>query len=302
MKTVKIFFFLLLSVCFSSKMYCQFFKTEFEYYSNVPIYYEAGVGIGVMNCITDVGGANGKVKYYLNEIRGKNFRPDISVYAGIVYIDYIAARLQGTMGQVRSADYDITGKSIYADYKRNRNLSFKSNITEVALLIDFRPLVLFDLEPKKWAPEPYLTLGIGWFSFNPQTQYNGRWVDLKPLHTEGQGFSEYPGVSNYKLSQVNIPLGIGLRYKLSPKFNIRLEYIHRKLFTDYLDDASREKFIDPALFEKYLSPAAAADARALYNRSLNGRTPPTRGIPKNNDTYMSLTLKLGVVLSRRQRL
>ncbi|HEX8277789.1 MAG TPA: DUF6089 family protein, partial [Segetibacter sp.] len=185
-------------------------------------------------------------------------------------------------------------------YKRNRNLSFKSNITEVALLFDFRPLILFELEPKKWAPEPYITAGIGWFSFNPQTQYNGRWVDLKPLHTEGQGFSEYPGVSNYKLSQFNIPFGIGFRYKLSSRVNIRLEYIHRKLFTDYLDDASREKFINPALFDKYLSPAAAADAKALYNRTLNGRTPPTRGIPRNNDTYMSLTLKLGVVLSKKR--
>jgi hypothetical protein len=35
-----------------------------------------------------VGGANGKIKYYLNEIRGKNFRLDVSVYAGVVYKDY----------------------------------------------------------------------------------------------------------------------------------------------------------------------------------------------------------------------
>ncbi len=296
MKTVKIFLFFLLSGCFSSKIYSQFFKTD--YYSNSPIYYEVGAGAGLLNCITDVGGANGKVKYYLNEIRAKNFKPAASIYAGIFYHNFLGARLQGSFGQIRAGDYDIIGNSIYAEYKRNRNLSFKSNIKEVALLFDFRPLVLFNLEPKKWVPEPYLIAGFAWFSFNPQTQYNGRWVDLKPLHTEGEGFPEYPAVSEYNLSQFNIPLGVGLRYKLSSRYNISLEYIHRKLFTDYLDDASRPDFIDPALFDKYLSPAAAADAKSLYNRSINGTVPPTRGIPKNNDTYMSLSLKLGVVLGK----
>lgn len=296
MKTVKFFLVFLLSG-FSSNIYSQFFKTE--YYNVGPIYYEVGAAAGFMNCITDVGGANGKAKYYLNEIKVKNFKPGGSIYAGIVYHNFLGARLQGSFGQIRSADYDIVGNSIYAQYKRNRNLSFKSNITEVSLLFDFRPLALFDLEPIKWAPEPYVTAGFGWFSFNPKTQYKGRWVDLKPLHTEGEGFPEYPAVSNYKLSQVNVPVGFGLRYKLSSRCHIGLEYIHRILFTDYLDDASSVKFIDPASFDKNLSAGAAADAKALYNRTLNGRTPPSRGNPKNNDTYMSLFLKLGVVIGKQ---
>lgn len=295
MKKIKILFVFLLCICFS-KIYSQFFKTQ--YYSNSPIYYEAGAGIGVMNSITDLGGANGDKNYYINEIKVKNFKLSGNIFAGIVYNSFIGARLQGTWGQVQAADGDIAGKSIRADYKRNRNLSFKSNITEVALLFDFRPLILFELEPRKLLPEPYLTAGIGWFSFNPQTQYNGRWVDLKPLRTEGQGFPEYPSVSNYKLSQVNVPVGIGLRYKLSSRYNIRLEFVHRILFTDYLDDASSQKYIDPTAFDKNLSPALAADAKALYNPSLNGRIPPRRGNPNNNDTYMSLSLKLGVVLGR----
>lgn len=286
----------MLPACFSSKVYGQFFRTEF--YSNRPIYYEVGAGIGMMNCITDLGGANGSVKYYLNEIRGRNFKFEASVFGSVVYKNFLGARLQATRGNVRSADSDITGESIYAVYKRNRNLSFKTNITEVALLFDFRPLIVFELEPKKWVPEPYAIAGLGWFSFNPRTRYNDRWVDLKPLHTEGQGFPEYPGVSNYKLSQVNIPLGIGLRYRLTPRFHLRLEYLHRVLFTDYLDDASSIKFVDPALFDKNLSPATAADARALSNRSLNGRIPPSRGNPGNNDTYMSLSLKLGFMFGR----
>ncbi|WP_018611403.1 outer membrane beta-barrel protein [Segetibacter koreensis] len=295
MQKVKVILFLTLSCCFS-KIYSQFFQTE--YYSTSPFYYEVGGGIGAMNCITDLGGANGDKKYYINEIKAKNFRPSVDIFAGVVYHNYLGMRLQGSRGQIRSSDADIKGNTIIANYKRNRNQSFRTNITEVALIFEFRPLVLFDLQPRKWAPEPYIDAGFGWFSFNPQTQYNGHWLDLKPLHTEGEGFPEYPSVSNYKLHQYNVPIGIGLRYKLSSRLNIRLEYMHRILFTDYLDDASSQKYIDPSAFDKNLSPEAAADAKALYLRSINGTIPPRRGNPNNNDTYMSLTLKLGVILGR----
>lgn len=298
MKKIKLLLIFSISFFFS-KGYGQFFQTE--YYSTHHLYFEAGGGVGIMNCITDLGGANGTAKYYLNEIKSKNFALSPTVFAGITYQDIIGARLQGTWGKIQSADGDITGKAVVDDYKRNRNLSFRSKITEIALLFEFRPLILFDLEPKKWAPEPYLNAGVGWFHFNPQTQYKGQWVDLKPLHTEGEGFPEYPGVSNYSLSQVNIPMGIGLRYKLSPRFNIRLEYLHRMLFTDYLDDASSPKFINPATFDKNLSPASAAAAKALYDRNLNGRVPPRRGNPKDNDTYMSLSIKLGIALGNKER-
>jgi len=83
-------------------------------------------------------------------------------------------------------------------------------------------------------------------------------------------------------------------------FNVRLEFIHRRLFTDYLDDASTKEYINPSLFAKYLPPADAANARALYNRSLDGSIPIYRGHSNNNDAYMSISLKLGVVLGREK--
>ncbi len=294
MKKVKVLVFFLLSCCFS-KVYSQFFQSQ-AYYGTDPIYYEIGGGLGAMNCITDLGGANGVKKYYINEIKAKNYRFSGNIYASVMYHNFIGARLETTFGHIRSADADVKGNSITSVYKRNRNLSFSSNISEVALLFEFHPLPLFSLEPKHHLPEPYVMAGIGFFSFNPQTNYNGSSIDLKPLHTEGEGFPEYPGVSNYSLTQANIPIGIGLRYKLSSRFNLRLEYMHRVLFTDYLDDASSRKYVDPVTFDKNLSPAAAAISRALYNRSLNGRYPPRRGNPDNNDTYMSIFLKIGVLL------
>lgn len=299
-KEKKIFVFLLL-ICFSTKIYSQFVHSRYYYYYDQPFVFEIGAGIGAMNCITDIGGANGDKTFYLNEMRLKNFRPAPSIYASAMYHNFIGARLEGTFGQIRSADTDIQPKTNNSNSRKIRNLSFRSNIAEVSLLLEFHPFLVFRYEEKNWLVEPYLTAGFGWFTFNPQTLYNGTWVDLRPLHTEGEGFPEYPNVSNYHLSQVNVPVGIGVRYNVSSRINVRLEYMHRILATDYLEDVSSNKFINPSAFDKNLSPVLAADAKALYNRSKQPAVSPRRGNPDNNDTYMSLSLKVGIILGREFR-
>lgn len=301
MKKVKTVVVFLLSCCFYSKVYSQFAHSKYYYSYYNPFQFEVGAGIGTMNCITDIGGANGDNTYYINELRKKNFKPDLSVYASVMYNNFLGARIEGIWGQIRSADSDIKPKTKNAESRKIRNLSFKSNIYEVSFSVEFRPLSLIKQEENKWLAEPYITAGVGGFYFNPQTLYNDTWVDLKPLHTEGEGFPEYKGVSNYQLFQANIPVGIGVRYNVSSRLNIGLEYLHRILFTDYLDDVSSKKFIKSAAFDKNLSSAYAADAKALYNRSTNPRISVRRGNPNNNDTYMTLSVKVGLVLSRDYR-
>ena len=301
MKKVKTAVVFLLSCCFYSKMYSQFAHSKYYYSYYNPFQFEIGAGLGTMNCITDIGGASGDHTYYLNELRKKNFKPSVSLYASFLFNDFIGARIEGTWGQIRSADSDIKPTTLNADSRRIRNLSFRSNIYEASLLVEFHPLLLINPLNNNWIIEPYAIGGIGGFYFNPQTKYNGDWIDLKPLHTEGEGFPEYKGVSEYKLFQANVPVGIGIRYNVSSRLNLRLEYLHRILFTDYLDDVSSKKFITPAAFDKNLPSVYAADAKVLYNRSTNPRISVRRGNPNNNDTYMTLSVKVGLVLSRDYR-
>jgi len=269
------------------------------YYDDRSLYVEFGAGIGAMNSITDIGGANSDKPFYVNEIRPQNFKFCTSVYGGVMYKDYIGARIEGTWGQVASSDASITStSSLNLITKNRRNLSFRSDISEVSLLIEFHPFQV------KYRPEgplkisPYVLAGVGWFNFNPQTYYNGQYVNLQPLSIEGQGFSEFPDRKPYKLSQSNIPFGIGVRYELTSQFDIRFEYVHRKLFTDYLDDASSRKNIDPALYDKYLTPVKAKFASALANPSIDGKNPPRRANPDNNDSYMTFSLKVGIAIGR----
>jgi hypothetical protein len=289
----KSFVFLLLFSAISVKGYNQY------YYYDKDFVWEIGASLGTMNCITDVGGANSDTKYYINEIRAKRFKFSGGIYAGVMYQNLVGLRLEGTMGSVEANDADITSTaSLNLITKTNRNLNFRSSIKEIALLAEFHPLMLKYHEDGDPLLSPYATAGVGYYSFNPQTTLNGRTVDLQPLSTEGQGFAEYLDRTPYKRSQINLPVGIGLRYELNDYINLRLEFLHRILFTDYLDDASNKFYIKPELFSKYLAPKDAADARTLFNRSINGEVPARRGNPDNHDTYMSLSLKVSFVLGR----
>ena len=96
------------------------------------------------------------------------------------------------------------------------------------------------------------------------------WVYLQPLHTEGEGF--VANRPNYELTQLNIPMGFGLKYYISENVNLGLEFLYRKTFTDYIDDVSTT-FVDPAVLAANLPAGTAQIATAMSNKS------PLQGIP-----------------------
>ena len=149
-------------------------------------------------------------------------------------------------------------------------------------------------------------MGGGRYSFDPQAELKGEWYSLQPLSTEGQGFKEFRDRQPYELSQFNLLAGLGLRYEINSLFNARLEFVHRKLFTDYLDDVSTT-YIDPSLFANYLPTNLVPIAQQLANRKgeLNpsdGTKPgDQRGDPKDNDAFFTIQLKIGITLGRLRR-
>jgi hypothetical protein len=124
------------------------------------------------------------------------------------------------------------------------------------------------------------------------------------LHTEGQGFPEYPDRKEYKLTQVNIPMGLGVKYFLNEKLSFALEVIHRTTFTDDLDD-THDLYVDPAVFYARMPLAQAQLAERMANKSLGpgglgtGYAPgKKRGTATNNDAYYSFGFKIGYRLTR----
>lgn len=280
----------------------QYYYFDENYYAAV-IVAEAGVGAGLMNCLTDLGGRKGAGGQLLKDLDGRTNRFCVSAYAKMLYKEAIGLRLNYCIGSVAGFDSLLRTRDPLPDGRYGRNLNFQSRIIEWQLALEIHPL-LFTGSSTRWSP--YLVGGLGHYSFDPKALLRGRWYGLHQLSLEGQGFAEYPGVTPYKLKQFNIPLGLGLRYEISPVLYSRLELIHRLLFTDYLDDVSG-LYIDPLLFDKYLPPDLAPLAGQLYARQRELQpayivpTGMPRGNPANNDSFLSLQLKIGYVFRQRIR-
>jgi Domain of unknown function (DUF6089) len=302
----KIFLFLSLTTTFlfgfknASAQYYFFDDTYFD----KPWLYEAGISLNAMNCLTDIGGKKGIGKTFVKDLNIGFTNISGGVFFSAIYKNAAAIRLEGTFGKLSANDNVLEGITDIAKERFNRNLNFRSYITEVSAMLELHPMYIFvDWPAKESTPprtSPYLLGGIAYYSFNPQTKLGNRWIDLQPLHTEGQGWSE-TGRKEYSLQQLSIPMGAGVKYELSPLVNLRGEFIYRKTFTDYIDDLSTT-YVDPALFDKYfgLGTAKATNAKILYDRQIENHAgiDGKRGTEKNNDGYFTFNLKVSVIIGR----
>ena len=163
------------------------------------------------------------------------------------------------------------------DWRQSRNLSFRTKLQEFALHVDVEPLDFFFNSHRL---KPQLHVGIAIFDFNPQAKYKGKYRDLQPLSTEGQGL---PGSDKdpYKLTQISIPFGVGLKYYVTEDLSFELSINPRKTFTDYLDDVSDTYFDYDELY-KYKGKIAA-DLAFRGNEIDPLQTYPSKGEGRGNN-------------------
>jgi hypothetical protein len=263
---------------------------------------ELGLGFGPMFFLGDLGGTAGVGKTFIKDLNLPLTKLSKGAYLEYYPAEWIGLRVAANLGYIEGDDAQAPAKGGDEEDRKYRNLSFKSNINELYGAVEFYPTVFFEqYDGLKGKLRPYLLGGAGMFHFNPKTKdVDGKWVELAPLHLEGQGFAEYPNSKPYKLLQKNLLLGFGFKYYIKENMYVGFEVLHRKLFTDYVDDVSHNYYIDPIYFDKYLSPANAVIARRLYYRGVY--TFPTtrpyqefaeRGDPKLNDAYFSSILRFG---------
>jgi hypothetical protein len=273
------------------------------------VIWEAGINVGPSFFLGDLGGNAGKGTRFLKDVNLQFTNIMKGLFVAAYPNDWLGFRLAVQAGKLEADDAVIDTKGVDELWRKQRNLDFKSNITEAYLGIEVFPLMIFPgIAENSPRMRPYGVIGIGIFHFNPQGSLmdangNKTWYDLHPLHTEGQGWAEYPDKKEYSLTQYNIPLGAGIKYFLSDRFNVSTEVLYRKSFTDYIDDVSTD-VIDPNLFSKYLSASDAAIARQIHDKVYGIVTPGVtryaagtqRGNPKQDDAYFSFLMKFGVRL------
>lgn len=210
------------------------------------------------------------------------------------YGNYLSFRASISKASVSGSD----GLSDERSGRRQRNLSFQSDIYEGALMAEFN-IFGYDALENHTQFTPYIFAGLAGFYYNPQGYYENEWIDLQPLGTEGQGMPGYG--EKYKRFKMSVPMGMGLKVSISEAVNFGMEVGIRRTNTDYLDDVSTN-YPDLQLLQEEgdLRASILSYRTPEYDPTASNRNPEglKRGNPDGNDWYMmsgvTLTINLGV--------
>lgn len=204
-----------------------------------------------------------------------------------------ALRVEASYGQIGCDE----------DYNELRNLSFRSDIIEGAVLAEFN-FAPFGSGATERLWTPYLFGGLGVFHFNPMAMYtlgDGQemWAELQPLHTEGQGSTQYPDRKAYARMQMCLPFGVGVKVRLGKNFSLAAEYGFRKTWTDYLDDVSKT-YVEHDLLQSNCDDGALAEQLADRSGEVQEGYVNAAGVKRGDDSlddwYAYLHVSLGVSL------
>lgn len=240
-------------------------------------------GIYASPGIINYGGDLQKKVYTFSQAR-------FAISGGLLYnFNHFTIRGALTYGRIQGSD--STGGF------KNRNLSFQTKLGEASLALQYD---LFTLDEKKITP--YAFAGGALFYHNPYTIYEGRRVNLRDLGTEGQGLAMYPDRKMYSLTQFAIPLGIGVKYKLTDNWQVALEFCSRFLFSDYLDDVSKTYPDETALLHG--RGQLAVDVSYRGDEINPNRPYPSegtqRGSSSHNDNYYTSSLSIIYMFPRSE--
>ena len=296
-------------------------------FSRTKAYSAVGFSINALNYYGDLSPLPKKISTDISFTRPgfglsfmHRFGPRYTVLGTLMY-----GVLKGS--DAESANKDDLNNGVYR-YKRN--LSFKNPIQELSAvaIIDLFPNDGNYIARVKWTP--YIFAGISVFHMQPKGQAPatdlhgvalaeaGKWVNLRPLGTEGQYSTLDPtdvnyGIKPYSLFQVAIPFGLGARLKLTETLDLWADIGFRYTFTDYLDDVSKN-YVDLGVLKSPLAQAMSyrtgelglATSTHSYTSTRNGKTESftveagygeeqkdnMRGNKNNRDIYMVTSIRL----------
>ncbi|HEY0433466.1 MAG TPA: hypothetical protein VGC95_06315, partial [Chitinophagaceae bacterium] len=197
---------------------------------------ELGIGLGPLIFLGDLGGSQGVGRTFVKDVDLPLTKLSKGFFVSITPNEWLGLRFAANIGTLEGDDKLAPNKGGDEVTRLQRNLSFKTSLSEAYGAIEFYPTVFIEqYDGLMGKLRPYGIVGAGVYHFNPKTKDdNGNWIALQPLHTEGQGFSEYPDRKPYKLTQMELPIGFGFKYYLKESMFIGFEVLHRKLFTDYV--------------------------------------------------------------------
>lgn len=166
---------------------------------------------------SEIGGGFGGFNYTGDLMAG--YRPLTTRPGGSIHYRYnlsepLSVRFGLTLGNI----YGVDDPPLDA-FAARRNHEFSIFAAEISSVFEYH---FFDFKSEKslirWSP--YLAFGGGMFTFFGHEEKNGAYSNVQPV----------------------IPVGLGFKYLINPKFILGIEYAARITFFDYLDNISEVDF------------------------------------------------------------
>jgi opacity protein-like surface antigen len=119
-------------------------------------------------------------------------------------------------------------------WRIQRGFSFKSPITEIATMVEWDALN-WHFGNNGYAQGQKLSLyvmgGVGFVKTNPVVDFN----EPNPMYED----VNIDKLAQYSRNHIVIPMGVGIKWRITPNQTLSLEAANRLTFTDYLDGISK---------------------------------------------------------------
>jgi len=191
-----------------------------------------------------------------------------------IYLHYditnkFAVRLQFMASETGGSDSSLNNATNNGNDERSQSYYFRTNINEISLMPEYN---FFDLSAgAKFTP--YVFAGIAYYSFKPYqvvletTDGSMHYVNLA-----------MPKVSNYSYWQMAVPVGVGIKYAISPNVFLNAEGNYRILFNPYLDnysaDNKKDKYYTVSIGISFRLQSASANGNGRGKNGKNCKCPP----------------------------
>jgi opacity protein-like surface antigen len=281
-----------------------------------PPSWSIGINVGMSDLWGDVG-TKSIIDHYVNEQYWSNTKFMGGLYGRYMPHPALGIRLGVNYGMLYASDKLNEDKAKKASsieddsYQRYlRNLNVKTRIWETQLLFEIN-LRRFNVESDAARKHfnPYIAVGVGGYNFKAKGEFLNeatgvrRWIDLDKLNLEGQGTPNGP--AKYSQWQVNVPLGLGLRWDIGRQLGLGVEYMYRYCFTDYLDNVSAN-YVDPNLFGNGIPTTDVSASRAMFDKSweidknITHQPGEKRGNSAVKDSYSTISINFYYKIKSRK--
>jgi hypothetical protein len=252
--------------------------------------WDYGGMVGASNYLGDIGGKEKTRRDFVADMKLAKTRWNVGGFVRYKWRPRLSLKL--AVDYIRLEGNDALSSN---PGRRYRNFNFRNDIYDAAFTGEFFFYENNDLGNTyryRNGFRAYLFAGVGAFLNNPKTLYQGSWVALRPLQTEGV---------EYKLLQANIPMGVGFYFTFNKKHRIGFEMNYRKTFTDYIDDISDKYPATPVpgylggviMRKNELDLKTQLENPGAYNSHDWGLK---RGDPSHKDSYVTVGFSYSYVI------